>query len=327
MKNKEKILFAGGIPVLMAGMLLAVCLGSMELHIGDLIHSIFQYTGTLEDMMIVDVRLPRTLCAMMVGGTLAMTGALLQGVTRNPIADPSILGIHQGATFFIALCYGIGVTSTWVTNLLAALLGAVVIGFVVLFFMVANPANRTVSRLLLAGTAIAGFLVSLTTIIGLLTNQSQMIGFWVSGGFRTASWTEAVLAIVVGIVGFVIACIMAEKINVVSLGEEVAIGLGVKPEKVRWRTFLLLIPLCAMTVAVGRTIGFVGMIIPQIVRMLFGEDYRKIIPFSFLLGAILLVYADIAARLVYDPYEVPIGVFTSLLGVPFFLYMAGRSRT
>lgn len=324
--TKELVILVAGILALAAGVLLAVLKGSMDIGANDIVNALFRYSGSLEDMLIRDVRLPRAIAAVMVGGSLGLSGALMQGVTRNPIAEPSLLGISQGATLVVAVFYALGKSATLLGTLGASLAGALVTGFVVIIFALYNPSNMSVSRLLLAGTALSTFLISITNIIGLLSNQSQMIGFWVGGGFRNAGWSEAVLAVAVGIIALVVAIIFSPKINIVSLGDDVATGLGANPKKVRFSTLFLMIPLCAMTVAVGRTIGFVGLIVPQIVRLAIGEDYRRVIPYSFLLGSVLVVFSDILARTLYDPYEIPVGIFTSLLGVPFFLYMAGRSK-
>ena len=147
-----------------------------------------------------------------------------------------------------------------------------------------------------------------------------------AGGFRSATWEDFILVSVVGIVGLIIAILLSKKINVLSLGDDVAISLGENPERIRLITLLIMIPMCAAAVAVGKNIGFVGLIIPQIVRKVLGEDYRKIIPASFLLGAVLLTYSDIAARMINNPYETPIGIFTALIGVPFFVAVARKEK-
>ena len=170
------------------------------------------------------------------------------------------------------------------------------------------------------------FFLSLTTVIGLLSNQSQMIGFWVSGGFRNASWSDFKLVFIVGTIGLIIAILLSPKINILNLGDDVAIGLGENPEKIRFLTLMVMIPMCAAAVAVGKNIAFVGLIVPQIVRKLLGEDYRRNIPCAFLLGAVLLTYAEIAARMLFAPYETPIGVFTALIGIPFFISVARKER-
>ena len=273
-----------GVCLLIPGVLLAVCMGAMKILPVDIWNGIFHNTGSLTDMMIRDVRLPRVICVLVTGGILGMTGAMMQGVTRNPIAEPSLLGISQGATLFVALLYASGIGATAGNTLLAALLGAFFSGVPVLIFTMKNPGNLSITKLLLAGTAMSTFFTALTSVAGLLSNQSQMVGFWVSGGFRGATWLDVKIILAAGIPGFLAA------------------------------------------VVVGKTIGFVGLMIPQTIRLFAGTDYRRVIPLSFLCGAVLLTYADIAARMIYQPYEVPIGIFTAMLGVPFFLYMAGKER-
>ena len=130
----------------------------------------------------------------------------------------------------------------------------------------------------------------------------------------------------VGTIGLIIAILLSPKINILNLGDDVAIGLGENPEKIRFLTLMVMIPMCAAAVAVGKNIAFVGLIVPQIVRKLLGEDYRRNIPCAFLLGAVLLTYADIAARMLFAPYETPIGVFTALIGIPFFISVARKER-
>lgn len=322
----KSVFLLTGVSILLLGLFLAISMGAMEISLREIWNSIFHYSESLTDMMIREVRMPRAFCALVTGGVLGVVGAMMQGVTRNPIAEPSLLGISQGATLVVACFYAYGIGITIQSEIAAAFAGAAITGGIVIIFTMRNPGNMSITKLLLAGTAMSTFFISLTTVIGLLSNQSQMIGFWVSGGFRNVSWADVALIGSIGIPGVLVAILLSGKINIISLGDDVAIGLGEKPERVRLVVLLLMIPLCAVAVVVGKTIGFVGLIIPQTIRLIVGEDYRKIIPLSFLAGAILLTYADIAARLIYAPYEVPIGIFTALIGVPFFLYMARKER-
>lgn len=325
--NKRTIIFIiCSLLLLMVGLVLAVRLGSVHLTFTDIWNSIFNYNETLELMLIRDVRIPRALAVLFTGGILGVTGAMIQGVTRNPIAEPSILGVSQGATLIIAIFYAAGITINTRNVMIASFIGALITGFIVLGFISKKANNNSITKILLAGTAMSTFFISLTTVIGLLSNQSQMIGFWVSGGFRNATWADFRLVFIFGVVGLIIAMILSPKINILNLGDDVAIGLGENPEKIRFATLMVMIPMCAAAVAVGKNIVFVGLIVPQIVRKLLGEDYRKNIPCSFLLGSILLTYSDIAARLLFNPYETPIGMFTALIGIPFFISIARKER-
>lgn len=312
--------------LLVVGLILAVRLGSVHITFSDIWNSVFNYNETLEFMLVRDVRIPRVLSVLMTGGVLGVTGAMIQGVTKNPIAEPSILGISQGATLVIAIFYAAGIGITTRNVMIASFIGAFLTGIIVLGFISKKANNNSITKILLAGTAMSTFFISLTTVIGLLSNQSQMIGFWISGGFRNASWADFKLVFFIGSIGFLIAMMLSPKINILNLGDDVAIGLGENPEKIRFLTLMVMIPMCAAAVAVGKNIAFVGLIVPQIVRKILGEDYKKNIPCSFLLGAVLLTFADIAARMLFNPYETPIGVFTALIGVPFFISIARKER-
>ena len=325
--NKPLLIFLiVSLLLLVGGLVLAVRLGSVHIAFSDIFNSIFNYSETLELMLVRDVRIPRALSVLMTGGILGVTGAMIQGVTRNPIAEPSILGVSQGATLVIAIFYAAGIGITTKNVMIASFIGALITGLIVLGFISKKANNNSIAKILLAGTAMSTFFVSLTTVIGLLTNQSQMIGFWVSGGFRNATWADFKLVFIVGIIGLIITMILSPKINILNLGDDVAIGLGESPEKIRFITLIVMIPMIAAAVAVGKNIAFVGLIIPQVVRKILGEDYRKNIPCSFLLGAVLLTYADIAARMLFNPYETPIGVFTAIIGIPFFISVARKER-
>ena len=325
-KKRTIIFVICSLLLLVGGLVLAVRLGSVHITFRDIFDSIFNYSETLEKMLVRDVRIPRALAVLFTGGILGVTGAMIQGVTRNPIAEPSILGVSQGATLVIAIFYATGIAITTTNVMIASFIGAFITGIIVLGFISKKANNNSIAKILLAGTAMSTFFISLTTVIGLLSNQSQMIGFWVSGGFRNASWADFKLVFFVGSIGLIIAMMLSQKINILNLGDDVAIGLGQSPEKIRFTTLMVIIPMCAAAVAVGKNIAFVGLIVPQIVRKILGEDYRRNIPCSFLLGAVLLAYADIAARMLFNPYETPIGVFTALIGIPFFIAIARKER-
>lgn len=324
-KNTITILVCS-IFILIIGLFLSLSMGAARIGISDIWLSIFDNSEQLEHVLIRDVRIPRALCVFFTGGILGVTGAMIQGVTRNPIAEPSLLGVSQGATLVVAIFYAIGMSINTVNIMLASLIGAVFSGIIVIGFISRKANHNSITKILLAGTAMSTFFISLTTIAGLLSNKSQFIAFWVAGGFRNATWADFILVAVVGSVGFLIAVLLSGKINVLSLGDDVAISLGENPERIRLITLLVMIPMSAAAVAVGKNIGFVGLIVPQIVRRLLGEDYRRNIPISFLLGSVLLTYSDLAARMVYDPYETPIGIFTALIGVPFFIVVARKER-
>ena len=324
MNKKTFILVLGCSIVAIIGLIVAICAGAKSIPLQTVWDSIFHYEEVLDMQLVRDVRLPRAISTAFVGGLLGITGAMMQGVTRNPVAEPSLMGITQGATFAIAL---LGMSSSLyglLGNTLAAFVGAIISGLLVLAFSMKSARNMNMSRLLLAGTALSTFFISMATVIALLTNKSQSLAFWITGGFRAVTWNSVMLLLIVGGMTTIIALFLAPKINIVNLGEDVCIGLGENPVKIRMITLLLIIPMCAVCVAVAGNIAFVGLIVPHIIRKLLGTDYRVIMPVSFLGGAMLVIWADVLARLVNQPYETPIGLFTSLVGVPLFIWMVRK---
>ncbi len=309
------------------GLFVAVSAGAKNIPFSTVVASIFDYQPELDMQLVRDIRIPRALSTLLVGGLLGVTGAMMQGVTRNPIAEPSLMGITQGATLAIAIGYAFPAFSGLFSTSAAAFLGAMVSGGLVLAFTMQQTRSLNLSRLLLAGTALSTFFISLASVIALLTNRSQNLAFWISGGFRTADWQSVQLLLVVGGICTVLAMLLASRINIVNLGEDVAIGLGENPVKIRIVTLLLIIPMCAISVSVAGNIAFVGLIVPHMIRKMIGQDYRIILPLSFLLGGTLLVWSDVLARLVDQPYETPIGLFTTLIGVPFFIWKVRKERS
>lgn len=251
----------------------------------------------------------------------------MQGVTRNPIAEPSVMGMTQGATLAVAIVSTNATFYGVLGNTVAALIGALFSGILVLLFSMQKASNMSMSRLLLAGTAMSTFFISMASVIAMLNNRSQELSFWITGGFRTAGWNQVKLLLIVGGICVILAMILSHKINIVSLGEEVAIGLGINPVKIRFFTIILLIPMCAVSVATAGNIAFVGLIVPHIIRRVVGIDYRAVMPLSFLFGSALLVWSDIAARMVNAPYETPIGLFTAMIGVPIFIALVRKERS
>lgn len=325
--NKKAIAFISACSIIaIAGLVVAISAGAKSIPLQTVWNSIFHYEDILDMQLVRDVRIPRVICTALVGGILGITGAMMQGVTRNEVAEPSLMGITQGATFAIAIAGANSTIYGLLGNTVAAFIGAMISGLLVLAFSMKNARNMNLSRLLLAGTALSTFFISMATIIALLTNKSQNLAFWISGGFRAVTWDSVKLVLIVGGITTVIALLMAPKINIVNLGEEVCIGLGENPVKIRMITLLLLIPMCAVCVAVAGNIAFIGLIVPHIVRRLLGQDYRMIMPVSFLFGATLVIWADVLARLVNQPYETPIGLFTSLVGVPLFIWMIRKEN-
>ncbi|MCC3870318.1 FecCD family ABC transporter permease [Terrisporobacter mayombei] len=332
-KSKKKkialIMMILGIILLLGGIVVSISQGAKNIDIGTIISSIFSDKNYINTKIIRDVRIPRAIAAALVGGFLAVSGAIMQGITRNPIAEPSVMGITQGATFMIAVALVLqriypNLVINSFTKMIFAFLGASISGLLVYFISSRSIRKVDPVKLALAGTAMGTLLISLAMGISMYFNLSQELSFWISGGLTSAKWEGVNLLLIVGGIGFVAVMIMAPKITILSLGEEVAIGLGQKTNLVRLVSLIIVIALIGASVSVAGNIVFVGLIVPQIIRGIIGSDYKYIIPLSMLFGSILLVYSDILARMINPPYETPIGSLTALLGVPIFIYLVRK---
>ena len=311
---KRHILLATvvGMLLLLLGIFISIQNGAKQIPLSDFISVFFSSADTLHSQLILDVRLPRLLASILCGGLLAMSGAMTQGILKNPVAEPSILGITQGATMFVAL-------SSFLPAFPMAIFGAAISGLLIFSFSLKKGIRQDLSLLLLAGTALSMLFLSLASIFALLQNRSQELAFWIAGGFRNISWFHVHGFIVIAIIAFLAIFFLAQKINLLSLGDEAAIGLGISPNKIRRYVLLLMIPICAICVASAGNIAFVGLFIPHILRKIIGNDYRSLLPLSFLYGGVLLLFADVLARTISAPYELPVGLFTAFLGIPVFL--------
>ncbi|MBO3444499.1 iron ABC transporter permease [Clostridium sp. CCUG 7971] len=328
-KKKAYLLIVFGLIILALGILLSISLGANDMSFKTTIQSLFSSNVDINTNIVKDIRLPRAIAAVLVGGFLAVSGAIMQGITRNPIADPSVMGITQGATFTIAIALVLQVLIPGFALgsfglMIFAFLGASISGLLVYFVSSKSRGKVDPVKLALAGTALGTLLVSLAMAVSMYFNLSQQLSFWIAGGLTSAKWEGVKLLFIVGGVSTILAMVMAPKITILSLGEEVAIGLGQNTNLVRFICLLLVILLAGSSVAVAGNIVFVGLIVPQIVKAIVGADYKYIIPCSLVLGAILLVYSDIMARMINPPFETPIGSLTALLGVPVFIYLVRK---
>lgn len=326
-KVKRAVVFAVGIVLVAAGVLVSVSVGAKSIALPDVVGAVFDYDeAVLDHVLVRDARLPRALCAVLVGGILALSGAMMQGVLRNPVAEPSVMGVNQGATLMVSVSLVAGLAGGALGSFFMALVGAAVSGGLLLLFTLTNSANQSMARVLLAGTAMSTFFLAFATMVGLLGNRSQELAFWVAGGLRQTGWTQVGVLAAVGGAFSALSFAWSGKINVLNLGDEFACGLGIRPTRVKLQVVAMLVPLCGVAVAVAGNIGYIGLFIPHIMRRVIGNDYRELMPASFVFGAAVLVWADIAARMAMAPYELPVGLFTAIIGVPVFLALVRRER-
>jgi iron complex transport system permease protein len=277
--------------------------------------------------IIRDLRLPRVLGAALVGGSLATAGALLQGVLRNPLADPFVTGTSAGATCAAVIALALGAAAPLVP--LAAFVGA--LAAVVLVWRLARLGGpTTVLTVLLAGivlTSFAGAVVTLVLVWGdrLALRLRAVLG-WLQGGVSVISWSELAVAAVVVCAGLALAVLLAHRVDAYAFGEETAATLGVDPDRTTSAVLGATALLSGAAVALAGLVGFVGLVVPHALRFLIGATHRRLVPASFLAGAAALVLADLGARTAIAPAELPVGAITGLVGAPFFVVLLIRSR-
>lgn len=323
----------GGLVVLTVGsVLVGIAIGPVLVPIKRILASLLrQETGGLsamQEVILWQIRLPRVLLGLLVGSGLAVSGVAMQGLFRNPLASPYILGVASGASTGAALAI---LLAGGIAPLLpvGAFAGAAIAVLVV--YGLARPGNHTteVFTLIMAGVAVGSFFSAITSFLIFLSSGGEKLSdvlFWIMGGLGRANWT--VLAILSPIVLIVIGAIFcfARDLNALALGEETAQHVGVNPKTLyRWLLVLTTL-LTAASVALAGTIGFIGLAIPHIMRLLLGPDHRKLLPASALAGGCFLVWSDLLARTAFAPAELPVGVITAFFGAPFFLYLLKAKR-
>ena len=280
---------------------------------------------SISHVLVTTTRLSRTLMAMAVGASLAVAGALMQALTRNPLASPGLFGINAGATFFIILgssLFSLASPDAW---LWCAFIGAAVAGSLV--WLIGNMGQGSLSplRIVLAGAAMAALFSAFSQAL-LVVNQDGLdtVLFWMAGSLTERSLSVAAPLLVCGVLGLFGAMLLAGQVNVLNAGEEIATGLGQRTGMIRLLMAVLVVCLAGSAVALAGSIGFIGLLVPHMVRKGLSIDHRWLLPGCALLGAIVLLLADTLSRVLILPQEVPVGVMTALFGAPFFILLARR---
>ena len=305
--------------VALAGMLVSITSGAVSIPLKDIYHIFIEQGTTSWDQIIMNIRLPRTLVAAMVGMNLALSGAILQGVMKNPLADPHIIGISSGAGLTGILVIVVAPTLEYAITPIAfvgAMLAAVAI------YILAWKEGIRPLRIILAGVAVSAFLGAfISAILILYSDRVSGALMWLIGGLSARSWPHVYLILPYAIIGFILSMIATRYLNVLQLGDDIAKGLGVNVELSRIFLTAVGALLAASAVAVAGLLGFVGLIIPHATRLIIGSDYRYLIPGSALLGVAVVTLSDTLARVAFAPLELPVGIFMALLGAPFFLFL------
>lgn len=308
--------------VLAVVMMLSVGYGVMEMSWIDIIRTLFSGGDSIEFQIIYNLRLPRTLLGALVGAALAVAGVILQAVMRNPLASPGIIGVSSGAGLAAVVALMIfPALSGW---LIPVAFGGAFITATAVYLLAWKRGVEPV-RLLLAGVAVSSLLGAMSTAI-MLFNSEKVAGIldFAIGSLSTRSWPQLELVAPYIIAGLAVAVIIAPKLNILGLGDEIAVGLGMNVERMRLCFIALAALLAGAAVSVVGLLGFVGLIAPHIVRMIIGGDSKFLILGAAIFGAVLVVGSDTAGRVVIAPEELPLGIIMALLGPPFFLWLLRR---
>jgi len=319
--------------------LTSLSLGYINIPITDIITILYgKITADLQILkninatylaVILDVRLPRILTCAGVGAALAVSGSLFQGILLNPLADPYTLGVSAGAAFGACVAIILNLSAAYVSVPLFAFVGACTTLFVVMFLSYSskNPmAGLSSNNLILSGIIVGAILSAGISFLKFIANeQVSVIIFWLMGSFASKTWFDFLIVTLFLLIGFSVAIFYARDLNLISLGAKSAASLGVDLKKTNIILLVTGSMLAAVCVSVSGIIGFVGLLVPHMVRFITGPDNRKLIPLSMLAGASLLLFADTITRAVL-PYEIPIGVLTALTGGPLFCWIFKKNR-
>ncbi len=333
-ENRKKYFFLLLILTLLVSIVIAGSLGSARISFGSIVKIITHpLTVNIEGVketsrtIVWKIRLPRIILTVLVGMGLGVSGAVFQGIFRNPMANPYILGVSSGAAFGVTLGMVMGLQVSFLgmgAIPLSAFIGA--IGASIVVFLISGG-GREILPLLLSGIAMGFFLSALMSLL-MYFNRSQLenIVYWTMGSFNAANWQKVFIIAPVIFAGSIFLIIFSRDLNLMVMGEDSAKSLGLSVKKSRLIFLLVSTFITASAVSVSGVIGFVGLIVPHAIRIITGPDHRTLIPYSMVGGAILLLVSDTLARTIIAPTEIPVGIVTSLLGAPFFLFLLNRMR-
>ena len=302
---------------------LSLSRGSVELSSEEIIKAFLRQGDTTNQIIFWELRLPRLIASLLVGSALGMSGALLQGMLRNGLASPYLLGISAGSGLVIVLLISMGLWLSWIP--IAAWSGAIITTLIV-YFLAKSGTSISVERLILAGVALSSLFGSIQSMLLLQTEDGRVQAAltWLIGSLNSRGWNEINLAGPPIVFALIMGLLLSRQLNLLGLGDELSVGLGNSLFRSRCLIGASATLLAASSVSVGGLIGFVGLIVPHAVRFLFGSDYRIVLPFSALLGAFTLSASDLIAR--SGSIEIPVGIITSLIGAPIFIFLLYRRQ-
>lgn len=305
----------------------AMILGAAEVSITDVWKAVVGDTSK-NSLILREIRFPREIAALLVGSALAVSGAIMQGMTRNPLADPGLLGLTAGANAGLAIAFALVPAISYFGIMVACFLGAAVGAFIVFGIASAKRGGFSPFRLVLAGAAVSTFFFAIAQGVGIYFKVSKDVSMWTAGGVIGTTWSQLQIITPVILISIGVALFLSKQLTLLSLSEEVAVGLGQHTFRIKAILFVLIILLAGSAVALVGNLAFVGLMIPHIVRALVGTDYRFILPMSAVVGGAFMLLADTLGRTMNPPYEIPVAALVAVMGLPFFLIIVrkgGRS--
>lgn len=321
-KKRRRVLIA--LPILMVVMgLFSLMIGQVSFSFSGIINGITGSDDTLEHRIVWELRFPRVIIGMIVGMCLGVAGAILQGVMKNPLADPGIIGVTSGAG---VMAITVMVVFPAMLSLLpiAAFLGAFLTAIVV-YTLSWKKGGASPMRIVLVGVAINALMGAMTNALMIIySDRVQSVLPWLSGGIAGVGWAQVEMIVLYALIALVLSLFAIKHIRVLSLGDEMAKLLGHRVERSRFYLILLSALLAGIAVSVAGLVGFVGLVVPHILRLIIGGDYRYLLPASAFGGGLLVVFADTLARSLFNPTELPVGILLAFIGGPYFLYLIYR---
>lgn len=314
-----------GITFLMIFFVIAITFGAADTSLKEVWLAIVSHDKLSETAtMIHEIRLPREIGAVFVGAALSVAGAIMQGLTRNPLADPGLLGLTAGANTALAISLAIIPSLNYFGIMVACFIGAAIGAIMVFGISMLQHNGLSPLRLVLAGTAVSAFLFAIADGVGLLFKISKNVSMWTSGGLVGTSFNQLQIVVPTIVIGIFIAMLLAKQLTILSLSEEVAIGLGQNILLVKIILFVVIIVLVGISVALVGNLAFIGLMVPHLVRAIVGTDYSYIIPMSAIFGACFMLLTDTIGRTLHAPFETPIAAIIAIFGLPFFLMIVRK---
>ncbi len=313
-----------GLAILFGMFIVAIVFGAANITLQDIWLALTSSTTGDHISIIRDIRLPREIAAIFVGAALSVSGAMMQGMTRNPLADPGLLGLTAGANASLAMILAFFPLVNYYGIMIACFIGAAVGAGMVFGLGAMRRGGFSPMRIVLAGAAVSAFLFAIAEGIGLYFKVSKDISMWTAGGLIGTTWGQLQMIVPFISIGLLIALMLSRQLTILSLSEETAVGLGQKTIQIKIMLFMIITLLAGASVALAGNMAFIGLMVPHIVRYITGTDYRYIIPMSAIVGAIFMLFADTLGRTLNAPFETPVAAIVAIIGLPFFLLIVRK---